>query len=185
MIGGLTGRPLENSTGPGTPIPMPQTSSRRCGPTSASSSLKTLVHPAEHLVGPDGDVQVGGSLDERRAVEVAEREPRVGRAEVGHEDDAGVAVEREHGRRAAAGRGAAAGLVDESEGEQRVDALRHGGAGEAGLPGEIGAGYGDAFADQSEQGARAGLGRLRGVGGFALMTGLSKPRVGRSAETFD
>ena len=47
------------------------------------------------------------------AGEVADREARVGRAEVGGEDDAGVVVEGQDGRRAAAGRGAVAGLVDE------------------------------------------------------------------------
>ena len=83
--------------------------------------------------------------------EVAHRDARVGRAEVGDEDDAGVAVEGEHGRRAAAGRGAAAGLVDEPVREQRVDALGDGRAREPGLPREIRPRYRDALADQTEQ----------------------------------
>ena len=58
--------------------------------------------------------------------EVGDREARVGGAEVGDEHDAGAVVEGEHGRRAAAGGGAAAGLVDEPVREQRVDALGDG-----------------------------------------------------------
>ena len=80
----------------------------------------------------------------------------MGRAEVGGQDDAGFAVEREHGRRPAAGGGAAADLVDEALLEQRLDPLGDGRAREPGHSREVGAGDGDPLADQPQQRARAG-----------------------------
>ena len=159
MIGGLTGRPLANSTGPGTPTPIPRTSSPE-RPTSSSSSREALGHPLERVLRPERDVEVGRSLGQRRAAEIAHRDPGVRRAEVGDEDDSGVAIERQHGRRAAAGGGAAAGLVDEPLREERVDALGDGRAGEPGHPREVGSRDRDSFADQAQERARAGRGRL-------------------------
>ena len=86
--------------------------------------------------------------------EVADRQARVRGAEVGGEHDAGGVVEGQHGRRAAAGRRAVAGLVDELVGEQRVDALGDGRAGEAGAARELGPRDGLAVADQPQHGAR-------------------------------
>ncbi len=133
MIGGLTGRPLSNSTGPGTPIPIPRTSSRGA-PDLVEQFGEALGRPLEGVFRPECDVQVGRALGQRRAGEIAHRDPGVGRSEVGNEDDAGVAIEGQHGRRAATGRGAAAGLVDEALLEKCVDALGDGRAGEPGHP---------------------------------------------------
>ena len=55
------------------------------------------------------------------------------RAEVGDQDDAGIAIERQHGCGATAGRGAASGLVDEALPEERVDPLGDRGARQPGL----------------------------------------------------
>jgi len=51
-------------------------------------------------------------------------------AEVGDEDDAGFAVECEHGRGTTSSGGTSSGLVDETLLEERVDPLRDGRAGE-------------------------------------------------------
>ena len=88
--------------------------------------LEALVDPVEHDLRVTRDVGVERALGQRRAGEVGDREPRVRRAEVGDQHDAGAAVERQHGRRPAAGRRAASGLVDEAMREQRLDALRDG-----------------------------------------------------------
>ena len=59
-------------------------------------------------------------------------EPRVRGAEVGDRTTPARVVEGQQGRRAPAGRGAAAGLVDQLVREQGVDALCDGGAGQPG-----------------------------------------------------
>ena len=148
MIGGLTGRPLSNSTGPGTPTPIPRTSLPD-RPTSSSSSAKRSATQARAVLRPEADVQVGCALGQRRAHEIAHRHPRMRGAEVGDEDDAGIAVEREHGRGTTSGGGAASGLVDEPLLEERVDPLRDGRAGEPGRSRQIRSRDRNLLADQA------------------------------------
>ena len=64
---------------------------------------------------------------------------------------------------------AGAGLVDEAVGEQGVDALGDGGAGEAGSAGEVGARDGVALPDQPQHRARAGGGGAAGDRGFSAI----------------
>ena len=85
MIGGLRGSPVECSTGPGTPIPMPATAPRS-DPASASSGAKRCSTHSSTASGPVGDLDVAAVLGQHRAAEVGDREPRVGGAEVGRED---------------------------------------------------------------------------------------------------
>ena len=152
MIGGLTGCPLENATGPGTPMPIPRTSARRVAEL-CEQGREVLVDDAEDALGARGDVHVERLFGQGRTGEIAHREPRVRRAQVGDEDDAGALVEGQQRRRAAAGRRAPAGLVDELVGEQRVHALRDRRPREPGDAGEIGAGHPLRVADQAEDGA--------------------------------
>ena len=160
MIGGLTGWPVANATGPGHADA--DAAHVLGGAVGLASSVgEALVRPCSSTgSGPVGDVQVERHLGERRAGEVADGEPRVGGAEVGGEHDAGELVEGEDRRRPAAGRGAAAGLVDELVREQGVDALGDGGAGEAGPAREVRAGDRLAVADQPQH--RAGAEQRRG-----------------------
>ena len=159
MIGGLTGRPLSNSTGPGTPTPIPRTSLPD-RPTSSSSSVKRSATQARARLRPEGDVQVGCALGQRRADEIAHRYPRMRGAEVGDEDDAGFAVEREHGCGTTAGGGAASGFIDEALREQRVDPLGDSRAGKPGLSGQVRPCDCDLLADQAQECARTGRGGL-------------------------
>ena len=88
MIGGFTGWPVANATGPGTPIPMPRTSAGASRPPRRSSSPKRSCDPVEHRLRAVADVEVQRDLGERGAGEVADGEPRVRRAEVGDQHDA-------------------------------------------------------------------------------------------------
>ena len=81
----------------------------------------------------------------------------MGGSEVGNKDDPGVAVERQHGRRAAAGGGVAACLIDELLLEECVDTLGDGRAREPGRPGEVGSRHRDLLPDQAKE--RTGAGR--------------------------
>ena len=68
MIGGLVGRPVACSTGPGSPMPTP---ARSAGsrPVAAHEPAAVLDDPAQHGVGTEGDVEV----DELAASTVAAR----------------------------------------------------------------------------------------------------------------
>jgi hypothetical protein len=124
MIGGATGVPVPNSTGPG--------------------------DAAEHVHRPRRDVA--------RLLGVREHVPRqvdggdcgVGRTEVGREHEAGRRAEAEDARRAAAGRGAELGLLDQAAREQLRDALRDDRPAEAGAGDQLGAGLRPAAADEVE-----------------------------------
>ena len=94
MIGGLTGRPVANSTGPGTPTPIAvDVVAARARLGEGARELR--LDKAEHRLGALCDVEVLGQLGENRAGEVDDRQPRVGGAEVGPEDHAAVAREDE------------------------------------------------------------------------------------------
>ena len=72
-------------------------------PDAAEQLVEGPLEPAEHRVGPFRDRDLLGRLDQHLAAEVGDREARVGRPQVGRQDDAGVSVEGEHLRRPAAG----------------------------------------------------------------------------------
>ncbi len=116
---------------------------------------EALVQPLEGALRPDPDVEVACPLRERRPDQVAHRDAGMRCSQVGGEDDPGVAIEHEHGRRPTAGGDAAAGVVDEPFREQGVDSLGHRRAGETGHPGQVRPGDGDLFADQVEEGTSA------------------------------
>jgi hypothetical protein len=50
MIGGLTGRPVWNSTGPGTPIPIPRTPAAALAVAASSSSKRSPEVPRQLVV---------------------------------------------------------------------------------------------------------------------------------------
>ena len=96
------------------------------------------------------------------AGEIGDREARVRGAQIGDQNDAGAAVEGQHGRRAAAGGGAPAGLVDQLVCEQRFDTLCDGRARQPGAAREVRARDRLAVANQRQNAARAR--RRGGVG---------------------
>ena len=139
---------------------------RRARPTTASSSSKRSWTHASTISGSRATSVSYARSASGAPARSRHRQPRVRRAEVGHQHDAGAAVEGQHGRRPPAGRGAAAGLVDELVREQRLDPLRHGRAGQPGAPREVRARDRLAVADQAQDApgpgrARWGRGSLR------------------------
>src|SRR5215208_610598 len=126
----------------------------RCGAVHlAQQLLEALAHEVEHRLRPGGDVHVERELGERRAGQIADRDARVGGAQVGGEHDARELVEGEDGRWPPARRAAAARLVDELVRQQRIDALGHRGAGQAGPPREVRTGDRLAVADEPQDAA--------------------------------
>ena len=113
MIGGFTGRPVANETGPGHADP--DAAHVRGVPAGLGQEVaEAVVDPAEHSLRALRDVEPVLELRERRAGEVGHPDARVGGAEVGDEHDAGLVVEDQRGRRAAAGRDGPAHLGDEA-----------------------------------------------------------------------
>ena len=163
MIGGLTGRPLSNSTGPGHADPDP--AHVVAGTADLARAARRSGRPPIRAPPPGRGRCRGRTLARRAACRA--RSLTATRAWVAPRSATrttpGVAVEREHRRRAPAGGGAAARLVDEAVAEQRVDALGDGRAGESGLPRQVGARDRHAVADQAEQrpGAARGGGASR------------------------
>ena len=102
MIGGEIGRPASNSTGPGTPMPIPHSR-----PGSASRRPDERIEQRVDAV----EATLGAGLDPGRLVVVAEdpavegrhRDIDAGRAEVGDQDVAAVGPEGQLARRPAAG----------------------------------------------------------------------------------
>ena len=88
MIGGFTGRPLANSTGPGTPIPMPRTSPAS-RPVSLEQLGEALRRPAEHRLGTAAMAMSAAVSASGVPARSRHGDARVGRAEVGDEHDAG------------------------------------------------------------------------------------------------
>ena len=111
MIGGEIGRPASNSTGPGTPTPMPNSSPG--GVARSTHSVEERLDASEHGVGPGGDVRRLGRVREDPAREVGDGDVDARRAEIRHEQVPRVGAEAHGARRAAAGRRADAALGDE------------------------------------------------------------------------
>jgi hypothetical protein len=112
MIGGATGVPVTNSTGPGT-----------LG--LAQEAVERLLEPREHDLRSLGDRDVLARLGQDVAGQVGDRHARVRGPEVGRQDDARVAVEGERPGRPPAARGAGLRRHHELVREQRVDSLGH------------------------------------------------------------
>ena len=94
MIGGEIGRPDSNSTGPGTPMPMPEEASPAAR-RRREALLEERLDAPEHDVGPGGDVGRLGAVGEDPAREVGQRDVGAGRAEIGDEQVPGVGAEAE------------------------------------------------------------------------------------------
>ena len=114
-----------------------------------------VLEPVEDGVGPVGDGDVPPGLAEHLAGEVGHRDARVGGAEIAAQHHAGVAVERQAGRRPPTGGAAVAARDQQLAGQQGVDPLRHGRPGLAGERGELGSRVGLTAAHEVEDGARA------------------------------
>ncbi len=106
--------PAAKATGPGMPTPI--RARRRRAPALAEQLRGSGRGRAEDRSGPSRDVDVERQLGERPAGQVGDGESRVGRAQVGGEDDARLVVEGEHASAAAAGGLGVARLVDEARG---------------------------------------------------------------------
>ena len=149
MIGGLIARPVECSTGPGSPIPMAASSATV--PVLLGQHLADLLlDPAEHVLGSEGDIQILAPLDQDRPGQVGQRDPRVGGADVGAGDHPGGRVEREQRRRSAAGGDPAAVRRHQAEPHQQVDPGGDRRAGQAQRVGQLGPGPGLAVPEQLE-----------------------------------
>ena len=121
MIGGETGRPDSNSTGPGTPMPMPQSGAGHA--RLGDALVEELLDAGQHGVGAGRDVGRLLPVDDDLAREVGERDVGARRAEVGDEQVARVGAEAEQPRRPAARRDTEAILCQQPVVEQRVDPL--------------------------------------------------------------
>ena len=130
MIGGLTGRPNANSTGPGSPTPTPYT-----GPAfgrSASSRLELVPDGGEDGVGAGRDVARAVAAGEQPAGQVGDAYGGRDRAQRRDEDDARLGPEAQLARGASTGRGGQADLLHQTALEQRVHALGDDAATQAG-----------------------------------------------------
>ena len=106
-------------------------------PGLSRRSLEGLLQPREHDVGAFGDGDVLGVLGQHAAGQVGDRHPGVGRSDVAGQHHPDVAVERQHRRGSPARGRAVAARHEQAVGEQRVDPLGDGGAGQAGQVGEV------------------------------------------------
>ena len=129
----------------------------------AQQLLDRRLEPGEQRVGAFGDRDVVRLLGEDLAAQVGDRDAGVGGADVGADHDAGLAVEGERGRRSAAGRRAVGPGHQPLVGEQHVDALGDGRAGQPGGGGEVAAGDGVAVPHQVEDRAGRAAGRRRRI----------------------
>ena len=160
MIGGLRGRPVACSTGPGHPDP--DSADRLVAAVDlAQEDVEALVGPVEDRLGPGGDLDVPALLGENRAAEIRHREPRVGGAQVGGQDDPRVVVELEHRGRPPAGRLATVELAQQALRLELAEALGDRRPGEPGEGGEVGPRRPVRLPDQLEHRPRAQ--RLRGL----------------------
>jgi hypothetical protein len=149
MIGGLIGRPVECSTGPGRPTPTP-TRSSGVRPVSAISARPWVTTQSRTTSGPS---EIGRSA----LVSARILDARSVTASRAWEHDAGGGVEGEGRGGSAAGGGGLAGRGDQAGGHQGVDTLGDGGPGLTGEGGEVGAGARAAVAEQLEHRAGTGL----------------------------
>ena len=130
MIGGATGRPDSNSTGPGTPIPIPSsdpgsssTSARHCSSIASTRPSTTS--------GPCGDVSRLARVREDRARQVDHRDVDARRAEVGDEEVPGRRAEAHGARRPTTRRRADLAALEEASLDELADPLDDDGAAEA------------------------------------------------------
>ena len=98
---------------------------------------KNPIDGAEDVLGTRGDVQVEGRVGDRRCSEVGDGHTGVCGAKVHSEHHAGLLVEPEEGRRSASARRRLADLGDQTFGDEMVDPVGDGGAGETGGVGEL------------------------------------------------
>ena len=122
MIGGEMGRPASNSTGPGTPMPIPHSR-----PGSRLRRPEQRVEQRVDAVEADAPARPrsGGLVvvTEDPAVEGRDRHVDARRAEVGDEDVAAVGPERQLARRAPAGARSDVALGDQPALDELADAL--------------------------------------------------------------
>ena len=117
MIGGEIGRPVRYSTGPGTPMPMPQMPPGQAA-RRRQQLAEQLLDPIERHVRPVRDAGRLVVVAEDPAVERGHGDVDRGRAEVGDQHVAGVRAERQLAGRPAAGARARVALDDEPAIEQ-------------------------------------------------------------------
>ena len=122
MIGGEIGRPVPNSTGPGTPMPIPQI--RPGSVVGRREQLpEQLLDPPEHGLRPVRDGRRLIVVAKDPAIQRGDGDVDAGGAEIGDQDMPGVRAERQLARWAPAGRRAGVALDDQAAVEQLRDAL--------------------------------------------------------------
>ena len=123
MIGGETGVPVSNSTGPGTPMPMPH---RRPGSVARVGDQLTeqLVDAGQAALRPVADVGRLVAVGDDPAVERGQRHIDARRAQVGDEDVAGVRAEGELARRSAAGARSGVTVAHQADRDQLAAGVR-------------------------------------------------------------
>ena len=114
--------PAANSTGPGTPMPMPHRRPGRSRVPSCSSANSSSTRWRQRLRAV-GDVGRLVTVGEDPAIEVGDRDIDARRAKVGDEDVPGVRAKRQLARRAAARARPDPVVDDQAELDQLADAL--------------------------------------------------------------
>ena len=149
MIGGEIGRPESNSTGPGTPMPMPHSRpGMSCVVRSKESNSASTRSSARSgtVLDPGGLVVVA----EDPAIQARDGHVDAGRAEVGDQDVPGVRAEGELPWRSSAGARADVTFAQQPAIDQLLDPSRDDRAAEAGPFHELGARSGPSEADLVE-----------------------------------
>ena len=150
MIGGLVGRPVANSTGPGRPIADADDITEAA--TGAADEHPAAVDdPRQDLLRADRDVEVDDLVGEHGGGEVGHGQAHVGGPDVDAEDEPRPRIEGEAGRWATATRRGLTGRTDQLAGHQGVDALGDGRPAEARRDGQLAARPRRAVAEQLEQ----------------------------------
>ena len=138
MIGGEIGRPVENSTGPGTPIPTPHRRPGR-GTGGRPQLVEQLVDPLEAGLRAGGDVGRLVVMAQDPPVKARDGHVDACRAEVGDEDVTGVRGEGQLAGRPAARARPGLALGDQPAIDQLADALGDDRPRQAGTDDELGA----------------------------------------------
>ena len=162
MIGGATGRPDSNSTGPGTRSR--SRASARQLVDLREALLKHRLDPAQHDVRPRGDVRRLARVCEDRARQVDHRDVDARRAEVGDEEVPGRRAEAHGARRPPTRRRADLSALEEAARDELADPLDDDGAAQARGGRELRARRGTVCADVVEDRREPGNPLGRGGG---------------------
>ena len=140
IIGGRTTVPVENSTGPGTPMPTARTSLGDL-PDRDRTSAKCCRTSSNTVTGPAAISTALSRITVGIASEVSGCNMTVGGSQIGAEDHARFGVERQQDRSAPSGGWPIARLHNQPGLQNLVDQNRHGRSGQACQAGELCSAY--------------------------------------------